>query len=252
MDDQITLEVTRAILSARNVVAITGAGISTEAGIPDFRSPGSGLWTKMSPFLFTRWGFRFRPRTLWELGQQFFNDIWNAECTVAHRFLALLEEKGILKGVITQNVDNLHQKAGSKKVIEVHGHLRTGTCLKCKRVYPMDEIMTKLNVHGEVPPRCDKCKKAIKPDVVLFGDPLPKRLYREAMNLARGCDLLLILGSSLVVYPVANLPKLALRNGANLIVMNLQPTPYDSLARTVVHRPLGQFCQGLLDRIERI
>lgn len=252
MDDDKTLQVTRAILNARNAVAITGAGISTEAGIPDFRSPGSGLWTKMSPILFTRWGFRFRPRTLYALGQQFFKDIWNAESTVAHTFLALLEEKGILKGIITQNVDNLHQKAGSKRVLEVHGHLRTGTCLKCKRVYPMEEVMVKLNDKGELPPRCDKCRKAIKPDVVFFGDPLPRRLYKEAIALVRGCDLLLILGSSLVVYPVANLPKLALRNRAKVIIMNLQPTPYDRLAHIVVHKPLGQFCQGVIDRIEGV
>ena len=237
------------ILGSKYTVALTGAGISTESGIPDFRTPGEGLWEKLPAASFSTWAFKINPKGLYKHGMVMFGKLLAAKPNPAHKMLAILEEKGLLKAVITQNIDGLHHKAGSKKVFEIHGHLRTGTCTKCGKKYRMDEIMKKLE-EGELPPRCDDCKKVIKPDVVLFGDSLPPEEYGKSWDAAKRCDLMLVLGSSLVVAPASGLPAVALENGAKLVIMNKMATGYDREAEVVIHEPLGKTAEAILKELE--
>ncbi len=237
------------ILGSKYVVVLTGAGISTESGIPDFRTPGKGLWEKLPEEAFSTWAFKINPKGLYKHGMAMFGELLAAKPNQAHKLLAILEEKGLLKAVITQNIDGLHHKAGSKKVFEIHGHLRTGTCMKCGKKYPMDEIMRKLK-EGELPPRCDDCKKVIKPDVVLFGDSLPSEEYGRSLDVAGKCDLMLVLGSSLVVAPASDLPAVALESGAKLVIINKMATGYDGEAEVVIHEPLSKTAKAILKELE--
>jgi len=237
------------ILGAEYCVALTGAGISTESGIPDFRTPGKGLWEKLPAEAFSAWAFRTNPKSLYKHGMAMFEKLLAAKPNPAHNMLAILEEKGLLKAVITQNIDGLHHKAGSKKVFEIHGHLRTGTCMKCGKKHKMDEIMKKLK-EGELPPKCNDCKKAIKPDIVLFGDRLPPEEYGKSLDVARRCDLMLVLGSSLVVTPASDLPAVALGSGAKLVIMNKMATGYDGEAEVVIQEPLGKTAEAILKELE--
>ncbi len=248
MDEKIR-KIVDLILSSKYTVALTGAGISTESGIPNFRTPGKGLWEKLPPAAFSTWAFKTNPKTLYEHGLVMFGDLLAAKPNPAHRMLAILEEKELLKVVITQNIDGLHHKAGSKKVFEIHGHLRTGTCMKCGKKYKMEEIMEKLK-EGELPPRCDDCKKVIKPDIVLFGDSLPPEEYGKSLDAAKKCDLMLVLGSSLVVAPASGLPAAALREGAKMVIMNKMATGYDREAEVVIHKPLGKTAEAVLKELE--
>lgn len=251
-------KVVNLILISKYAIALTGAGISTESGIPDFRTPGKGLWEKLPAAAFSAWAFRINPKGLYKYGIKIFRELLAAKPNPAHKMLAILEKKGLLKAVITQNIDGLHQKAGSKNVFEIHGHLRTGTCMKCGKKYPMDEIMKKLK-EGEIPPRCADCKKVIKPDVVLFGDSLPPEEYGKSLSAARKCDLMLVLGSSLVVAPAGGLPAVALGSGAmyqsvhgraKLVIMNKMATGYDREAEVVIHESLGQTAKAILKELE--
>ncbi len=237
------------ILSSKYTVALTGAGISTESGIPDFRTPGKGLWEKLPAEAFSTWAFKTNPKALYEHGMVMFGDLLAAKSNPAHRMLAILEKKGLLKAVITQNIDGLHQKAGSKTVFEIHGHLRTGTCMGCGKKYKMEEIMKKLK-EGKLPPRCDDCKKVIKLDIILFGDNLPPEEYGKSLDVARRCDLMLVLGSSLVVTPASDLPAVALGSGAKLVIMNKMATGYDGEAGVVIHEPLGKTAEAILKELE--
>lgn len=246
LDTQIT-ELLRLINEADTIVSLTGAGISTEAGIPDFRSPG-GLWSKYDPTeLFSADGFRRHPETIYKMGAELQEGLRKSEPTKAHVLLRKLEELGKLKTVITQNVDNLHQRAGSTDVIELHGTLTRGTCLKCGKNFPhtyMDERIAE----GELPPLCDNCQGLIKPDVVLFGDPLPVEALHRATLVAAEADLMLVLGSSLVVYPAAEIPSLTIQNGGKLVIINLQDTFYDRVATIVIKQKLGEVCDMLFDK----
>ncbi|HEA46867.1 MAG TPA: NAD-dependent protein deacylase, partial [bacterium] len=202
--------------------------------------------------------FRINPKGLYKHGMAMFGELLAAKPNLAHRMLAILEKKGLLKAVITQNIDGLHQKAGSKNVFEIHGHLRTGTCMGCGRKYKMEEIMKRLK-EGELPPRCDDCKKVIKPDIVLFGNNLPPEEYGKSLDAARKCDLMLVLGSSLVVAPASDLPAVALgsgalhrpvQGGAKLIIMNKMVTGYDREAEVVIHESLGKTAETILKELE--
>ena len=187
-----------------------------------------------------------------------FEKLLAAKPNLAHKMLTILEEKGLLKAVITQNIDGLHHKAGSKNVFEIHGHLRTGTCMKCGKKYPMEEIMKKLQ-EGALPPGCDDCKKVIKPDVVLFGDSLPPEEYGKSLDAVKKCDLMLVLGSSLVITPASHLPAVALgsgtlhrpmQGGAKLVIMNKMATGYDREAEVVIHESLGKTAEAILKELE--
>ena len=227
------------IANARYAVAFTGAGHSTASGIPDFRSPGSGLWEQHNPMLVASiWGFRLNPRTFYNWIRPMAHTLLDAVPNPGHLALAQLEQKGYIKTVITQNIDNLHQKAGSRHVLELHGNLRAATCIRCYRELPVDAELEQSILHGKVP-HCE-CGGVLKPNVILFGEQLPIRVLNQAMDEARRCDLMLIAGSSLEVTPAADIPLLAVDRGAKAIIINLQPTTFDPQADVVLHGDLTE------------
>jgi len=206
-------------------VVLTGAGVSTESGIPDFRSPG-GIWAQYDPMEYaTIDAFRRDPEKVWDFYSKRLGLLAEAEPNGAHLALAELERAGLVEAVITQNVDRLHERAGSQDVIEVHGSLRTSSCLDCGHSEPFDRVVELLPV-----PRCERCGAVLKPDVVMFGELLPQEAIDRASELARRAGLFLVVGSSLEVYPVSGLPEEALANGATLAIVNRGPTAYDSRA----------------------
>jgi NAD-dependent deacetylase len=224
-------------------VALTGAGVSTESGIPDFRSPEGGLWTQVSPMeVASVEGFLSNPQRFYEFWRGRFAKLTDAEPNVTHRLLAKLEAAGKLKAVVTQNIDGLHTKAGSRHVLEVHGSYRRGICVACGRRYAIEDVLTKSEQSGV--PRCDGCDGLLKPDVVLFGELLPPA-FSEAEREILKCDLLLALGSSLEVYPVAGLVPQAKARGARLVILNRDPTEFDALADLVIHAELGPTIEHL-------
>ncbi len=235
------------ILKSENVVVFTGAGISTESGIPDFRSPG-GFWTKFDPEDFTIDKYMASPETRrkqWRflLSGDLFKD---ARPNAAHEAIADLERLGRLNCVITQNIDNLHQKAGNDpaKVFELHGNMRWIRCLDCGGRYPLREIIQR-NGESEEVPVCGRCAGILKPDVIFFGEALPEETLQEATRRASRCDLLIVVGSSLVVYPAAYMPLYAKQAGAGLVIVNLNPTPADKIADVVIHASAGE-AMGLI------
>jgi len=238
------VEQARALIRESNrIVAFSGAGISTEAGIPDFRGKG-GLWENQKLMeLMSAGGFRRDPAAFYRASLQTLPDIHRAKPTAAHRLVAQLEAQGKLSAVVTQNIDGLHQAAGSQTVHEIHGNFRTGHCVNCLAAYQMADFYDRIE-RGEIElPLCSECQSPIKPDVVLFGDLLPFDVWGHAVEAARRCDLMLTLGSSLVVYPAAELPKIAVMNGAKLIIVNRETTDYDAMASVVIRSELGDFAR---------
>ena len=210
---------------AESIVALTGAGVSVPSGIPDFRSPGKGLWTKVDPMKVAHIdAFRRDPVRFWEYYRPRFQTLGDKEPNGAHLALVELERRGLLDGVITQNIDRLHRAAGSERVIEVHGSIETSSCTSCDARYRLEDVGG-LFVDGVA--ECRMCCGLVKPDVVLFGEMLPAAAMEEAQELAEGADLLLCIGSSLEVYPVAGLPQLTLQAGGRLAIVTQSSTPYD-------------------------
>lgn len=208
------------------VVALTGAGISVPSGIPDFRSPGTGLWENVDPMKVAHIdAFRRDPEGFWRFYGQRFALLRDKRPNGAHVVLAELESRGLLEAVITQNIDRLHALAGSREVVEVHGSVGTSSCLECGAVYGIEQV------RGMLPevPRCS-CGYALKPDVVLFGELLPEVAMTRATTLAASASLLLVVGSSLEVYPVAGLPEITLAAGGSVAICTKSSTPYDSEA----------------------
>jgi NAD-dependent deacetylase len=242
-------EAIRLIQASSRIAALSGAGISTEAGVPDFRGP-SGLWR--DPGLMDRLsltGFQQNPEVFYASSVDLFSNISRAEPTSAHRMLARLEALGKLDAVVTQNIDGLHQKAGSKKVFEVHGTYRTGHCPQCHDFFKMEPFYREMERGKLKVPRCEKCAVPIKPDIVLFEELLPYVAWKGSVEAVSNCDLLLVLGSSLVIYPAAELPSIALAHGARLLIVNLQDTPYDNQGLVIRDR-LGNFAQAVLAALE--
>jgi len=234
------------IRKSNYIVALSGAGISTEAGIPDFRGP-SGIWKE--PGLMDRLsitGFRNDPETFYQISVKLFATIARAQPTSAHRLLVRLEQMGKLKAVITQNIDGLHSAAGSSNVYELHGTYRTGHCPQCGLAFEMAEFYSQIEQGKLRVPLCIRCSVPIKPDVVLFEELLPSEAWNGAVRAASACDLMLILGSSLVVYPAAELPMIAYENGAQLVIVNLGSTSYDHLAAVTIQQQLGEFAEKVL------
>ena len=235
------------ILQSRRLTFFTGAGISTESGIPDFRGPG-GIWGRFDPEDFSYERFLNNPdarRRQWALFKEL---SISAEPNKAHLAIAELYHLGKLDCVITQNIDNLHQKAGVpyKRVLELHGNMQSFICLSCGRRYPFQQVMEKTT--GNEPPYCEECKGILKADVVFFGEPLPEDTLNEAMKRACTCDLMIVIGSGLTVYPASYLPAYAVDSGSNLVIINLTPTPF-------MHRPVlwlmpkaARRCLPLADR----
>ncbi len=222
------------LAESKYAVALTGAGISTPSGIPDFRSPDSGLWKNADPFESASiYAFRRRPQDFYDWIHPLARLIMAAQPNAAHFALAQLEARGILKGVITQNVDMLHGRAGSATVHEVHGHLREVTCMRCYKIFPAAAFLDDFVDSGEVP-YCEACGGVLKPNVILIGEQLPVSVVNQARRQIRNCDLMLIAGSSLEMAPAGDLPLLALESGARIIVINFEPTHIDNLADVVI------------------
>ena len=242
------------IETSQRIVAFTGAGISTEAGLPDFRSPGTGLWEttgRLTQLIVSRsLGFKLFPRVFYRWGLPLLPTLMAAEPTRAHRFLAELEKEGKLTAVITQNIDGLHQAAGSHTVYELYGHLRSGSCLKCGREYSLDYLAACLN-RGNLPPRCVECNGVIKPSVVLFGDRLPMNDIALAFDHAALADLCIVMGSSLTLPPAAHIPAAAAAGGARLIIINRTPTPLDEKADIVIREGLEETADAINDARRR-
>jgi NAD-dependent deacetylase len=218
------------IRSARSVVALTGAGISVPSGIPDFRSPGTGLWENVDPMEVAHIdAWRADPQRFWSFYGSRFQTLRDKQPNDAHRALAELERRGLLDAVVTQNIDVLHRKAGSVNVIEVHGTIEHSSCLTCGSRYPLDEVWSRINASPASVPGCD-CGRPLKPDVVLFGEWLPEEAIDRAFELASGADVLLCVGSSLEVHPVAQLPATTLAAGGSLAIVTQGPTPWDTAA----------------------
>jgi len=220
---------------ARHVVALTGAGSSTPSGIPDFRTPGSGLWERIDPMeVVSVYAFRQNPQAFFDWMRPLVKMMLTAEPNAGHRALAEMEEGGRLKAVITQNIDDLHQRAGSHEVLELHGHMREATCIRCYKVLPTSELLEDFFDSGEAP-RCPDCGGVMKPNVVLFGEQLPVAVVNAAMAHIRQADLMLVAGSSLEVMPASRLPVLVHEQGGRLIVVNLSSTYIDDIADVVIH-----------------
>ncbi len=220
-------------------VALTGAGHSTSSGIPDFRSPTSGLWNQVDPMaVASLFAFRLRPQDFYDWIRPLARTMLEAQPNPAHYALAQLESIGLVKSVITQNIDGLHQKAGSQQVHEVHGHMREATCIRCYQVVPADTLIEAFLERNEIP-RCP-CGGVMKPNVILFGEQLPMDVLSAAQQDTSICDLMVVIGSSLTVEPVADLPLMALGHGARLIIVNYQPTHLDDRADVLIHADLAE------------
>ena len=221
-------------------VAFTGAGISTESGIPDYRSPGTGMWERMDQSVVSLSGFSRNPANYYLYAMESYPVRAAAEPNAAHYALARLEKKGWLKGVITQNVDGLHTKAGSENVFELHGSLRRVVCLECGGYYPMEDVMSRV-FEGENPPLCSRCGGILKPDAVFFGEALPEEPWEKSIDLVSNSEVFIVMGSSLLVAPASGLPRLALSKGVVLVIINLMETPFDDEADIVIREKIGEF-----------
>jgi len=224
---------------AKRVAALTGAGISTPSGIPDFRSEGTGLWSRDEPMEVASLStFRTHPERFFEWFHPLAGQIFNAEPNAAHKALVDLESPDREITVITQNIDVLHQKAGSKNVVEMHGSVRTMSCTQCFRKFETKFFIQDFIEHGNIP-KCSNCNGILKPDVILFGEQLPQTAWFDAQRAARQCDLMLVAGSSLEVLPVAGLPMQALDRGAHLIIVNNTPTYLNVRADVVIMKDVA-------------
>ncbi len=240
------------ILQAKKIVVFTGAGISTESGIPDFRSPG-GIWDKYDPDEFTIEKFLSSGETRrkhWKMLSES-SLITETKPNPAHYAIAELDRLGKLDCVITQNVDNLHQKAGvpENKVFELHGNMKRAVCLSCHQCFPMEELLQRIKQETDIP-ACPGCQGILKPDAVFFGEVLPEKTLIEATRRSQNCDLLIIIGSTLVIYPAAYIPMYAKNAGAKLAIINLSATPPDHYATLVIHGKAGEIMSRVIGKVK--
>jgi NAD-dependent deacetylase len=214
------------LVGAERAVALTGAGVSVPSGIPDFRTPETGLWAKVDPMEVAHIDvFERDPARFWSYYRPRFHALGDKRPNRAHEALAELEARGLLAGLITQNIDRLHRVAGSENVVEVHGSIETSACTRCGTSYGIEEVEALFNSDGVA--ECNACGGPVKPGVVLFGELLPEEAMRRAQELAASADLMLCVGSSLVVHPVAGLPGVTLAGGGRLAIVTKGATPYD-------------------------
>ncbi|MCP4133828.1 MAG: NAD-dependent deacylase [bacterium] len=218
------IKAAKLIKESKNCIALTGAGISVESGIPDFRSAG-GLWEKYNPAIYASIEtFNRSPEMVWEMIFDMVGLITDAKPNPAHLALGELEKIGLLKAIVTQNIDNLHQEAGSKNVIEYHGNASMLECLDCEIDYKKEDFEG--NLEGKVVPRCKECNEILKPSVIFFGEAIPPMAMRKSETLAEAADLVLVIGTSVLVYPAASIPIIAKQNGASVIEFNIEKTGY--------------------------
>jgi NAD-dependent deacetylase len=241
------------IIGASKVVVFTGAGVSTESGIPDFRSPG-GIWDRFDPDDFTYDKFIRNPETRRKQWLMLRDSglVTEAGPNPAHYAIAELYKMGRLDCVITQNIDNLHQKAGvpPDRVLELHGTMQRAVCLDCGRRYPFARIKSRLD-RGEELLDCEQCHGILKPDAVLFGEPLPEAVLKEASLRSTSCDLFIVVGSSLVIYPAAYMPQYAVKSGAKLVIINLSSTHLDKKAVVLIRAKAGEAMSQVITELGR-
>ena len=239
------------IVESKNIVVLTGAGMSTESGIADFRSPGTGLWEKVNPNEFasihsyvsdTQKNLKF----MLEMGM----NIFKARPNKGHKMLTKLQKLGKLKGILTQNIDGLHQKAHTNNIVELHGTANECICMRCKKIYPITNMVNQV-LKGRYSPSCEVCNGLLKPNAIFFGEPLHSETLREADEMLADCDLLIVLGSSLLVYPVAFYPQKALSLGAKLAIVNIQETDMDHYAEVVIHDKIGDIFPKIVELVEQ-
>jgi NAD-dependent deacetylase len=233
------------IQNAQNIVAFTGAGISAESGVPTYRGEG-GLWTKYDPSKYASIGYFLRdPSYYWNFFKYIrYPILKKVKPNKAHIALFEMEKSCNLKTVITQNIDGLHQEAGSCSVLELHGTTRTIICTDCSKKYTIEEAFTKSK--SQIPPLCSQCNGILRPDVVFFGEALDPEILHKAYAAAASCDLLLTVGSSLVVYPAADIPMKAKQAGAKLAIINIDSTPLDLVADYVINEAAGSILPRLV------
>ncbi|MFN3804592.1 MAG: NAD-dependent protein deacetylase [Pyrobaculum sp.] len=236
------------IARSRCNVALTGAGVSTASGIPDFRG-AQGVWRQVDPERFEIEYFYKNPDEVWDLFVRYLLPTFDVKPNPAHYALAELERMGKLCVVITQNVDMLHQAAGSRNVIELHGALREVVCTHCESRYPLREALRRRTVGA---PRCPQCGGVLKPDVVFFGEPLPRDALREAFMLAEVSEVFLAIGTSLAVYPANQLPLAAKRRGAKLVIINAEETYYDIYADYILRGRVEEILPALVRKVRDI
>jgi NAD-dependent deacetylase len=230
---------------SRRAVALTGAGVSVPSGIPDFRTPETGLWANVDPMEVAHISvFEGDPERFWSYYRPRFQSLGDKEPNRAHEALAELERRGLIEGVITQNIDRLHRAAGSENVIEVHGSIGTSSCTACATAFGLDEVEGLFDQRGVA--ICSACGGAVKPDVVLFGEMLPLEAIDRATQLAEEADLMICVGSSLAVHPVAGLPHLTLEGGGRLAIVTKGETPYDDDAELKLDGEVDEELAALL------
>jgi NAD-dependent deacetylase len=240
-------DLVHALQRASSVTAFTGAGISAESGVPTFRSV-DGIWTKMKPEeLASMEGFLRNPKLVWEWYAQRKRIIAGVQPNAGHHALVRMEHRYAQFAIITQNIDNLHQRAGSSRVYELHGNIERNYCMRCGRRFSNSEALSM-----EVPPHCTSCGGNIRPDVVWFGEMLPEEEWDKSVRAAESSDVFLSIGTSAVVYPAASLPLIAKRSGAFLVEINPEPTPMTPQADAFLQGPSGTLIPALLDATERV
>ena len=241
------------IIQANKVVVFSGAGLSTESGIPDFRSPG-GVWDRYNPedFYFQNFVASEASREkYWQMATEMYEPMKKAQPNLAHLAIAEMERLGKLDCVITQNIDGLHFKAGNSegKVIQLHGTAMFVSCLNCGKNYDREEIQERIQ-KGVKAPHCDDCGGPLKPATISFGQSMPERETEEAYHRSSSSDLFIAIGSSLGVQPAASMPLVAKRNGAKLVIINRDPTPYDPIADIVIHGQAGPVMSSILEKVK--
>ena len=252
MNDKIE-KVAQWIITSKRTVVFAGAGLSTESGIPDFRSPG-GVWDRYDPqdFYFQNFLSNETSREkYWQMATEMYEPMKKAQPNPAHLAIAEMEKLGKLDCVITQNVDGLHFKAGNseERVLQLHGTAMHVSCLSCRKSYDRDMIQERLRKTGGKAPRCDVCGGFLKPATISFGQSMPEKETEEAHRRSSLCDLFIVIGSSLVVHPAASMPLVAKQNGARLVIINRDPTPYDDMADAVIHGQAGTTMAGILKKL---
>jgi NAD-dependent deacetylase len=253
MEDKLR-QIAKGIIASKRVIVFSGAGLSTESGIPDFRSPG-GVWDRYDPEDFDFQNFLVSETSrekYWQMATEMYESIKPAQPNLAHLAIAELEKLGKLDCIITQNIDGLHFKAGNSegKVLQLHGTAIFVSCLSCKKRYDRDEIQERIR-KGLKAPRCDDCGGLLKPATISFGQSMPEKETQEAYHRSSLCDLFIVIGSSLVVQPAASMPLVAKRNGAKLVIINRDPTPYDDMADFVLHGQAGPTMAKILEYIKQ-
>ncbi len=253
MEEQVK-KIAQWITTSKKVIVFSGAGLSTESGIPDFRTPG-GVWDRYNPedFYFQNFLASEASREkYWQLATEMWGPIKMAQPNQAHLAVAELEKLGKLECIITQNIDGLHFKAGNseEKVIQLHGTSIIVSCLSCNKRYDRNEIQERIK-EGQKAPRCDDCGGILKPATISFGQSMPERETQEAYHRSSLCDLFIVVGSSLVVQPAASMPLVAKRSGARLVIINRDPTPYDDMADVVIHGEAGATMASVLQHVKR-